>query len=461
MQPTNFVKKPIFTGVGIVVIIIAIMTSSYYMTKKNINLAYNTIKIAQLENNAFGSLQSNQSEEPVNIQNLAGVGSGGGGGELTSSIAGINGGGGMPVSFGERTDLKMRAPEWINYTYVYKGDDLEITETEMEVLKRTKDKASSQEFVRYISKINLDSLDLGKFQNTEITNLQINENRKFGYSLYLDFIDNNISINANWEQWPTPSIECRGLAQEESQKCFDANRLKLADVPADEILISIANQFLKDYEIDMSMYGKPEILDYWRNNYDTDSEAPIYISEAISVIYPLVINNQVIYDESGNKTGLTVQINIKNNKVAGLNGLTSQSYASSNYEVENDSQTIIALAEKGGLRRIYNYQEASKTVEVKLGTPTLGLIKYYQPSLDKKETAELLIPAYIFPVINSPETGAYNYVKNIVVPLVKEIITERISGDDDGLILVPLIEPAMPVIIVDEEEPMMEVEETE
>ena len=99
MQPTNFVKKPIFTGVGIVVIIIAIMTSSYYMTKKNINLAYNTIKIAQLENNAFGSLQSNQSEEPVNIQNLAGVGSGGGGGELASSIAGINGGSVMPVSF--------------------------------------------------------------------------------------------------------------------------------------------------------------------------------------------------------------------------------------------------------------------------------------------------------------------------------------------------------------------------
>jgi len=441
----NFMKKPVFAGVGIIVIVIAIMAGSYYMTKKNIGSVYDTIKIAQLENNAFGSLQSDQPQE-LGIDMLGkGIGAGNGGGGLALSEASAS--------------VGMIAPEWINYSYVYKGEDLEIAATEMEVLKRTKDKASGQEFTKYISKINLGSVDLGKFQNTEITNLQINENREFGYSLYLDFRNNNMSINTNWEKWPNISTKCQGLEREASQKCYDENRLKIGDVPADETIIAIADKFLKDYEIDMSMYGTPEVLDYWRNNYDLAEDKTLaYIPESMLVIYPLIINDQIIYDESGNTTGLNVEVNIRNNKAGGLSGLTSQNYVSSNYAIENDSQEIIKIAENGGLRRMFNYPEASKTVEVELGTPTLGLIKYYQPNIDKGETAELLVPAYIFPIMNAPEGGTYTYTKNIVVPLVKEIIAERISGDDNSINPrpMPLIEPARKPMIEETEKPKAE-----
>ena len=112
-----------------------------------------------------------------------------------------------------------------------------------------------------------------------------------------------------------------------------------------------------------------------------------------------------------------------------MRDITSQNYISSNYEIENSSEKIIAIAEKGGLRQTFKYPEATKTIDIELGTPTLGLIKYYQYNRDKMESSELLVPAYIFPITDIPEE-TYFYQENIVVPLVKEIIAERIQNNN-------------------------------
>ena len=409
----NFMKKFSYAPAGIIILLLLIIPAAYYLTKKNINLAYDTLKITRVEEKAFGSLQSESpaGDEPALAETAKGLGGGGGGAPVGEASA-------------QDTAVGLPAPGWVNYNYIYKGDDLVITETAMEVLKKVKDSSSSKEFAKYISKLNLGSIDLGKFKNTTINNLDITEDREFGYSLYLNLVENSMSINTNWNKWPRPEAECR------DEKCLEQYRLKIEDMPADEEIITIADDFIKEYDIDMKNYGPGQVWDYWRQNYEIAPDKSLaYIPETVPVIYPLIINGQIIYDESGNKTGLTVEVNIRHKKAAGIRDITSRNYISSNYEIENSSEKIIAIAKKGGLRQTFKYPEATKTIDIELGTPTLGLIKYYQYNRDKMESSELLVPAYIFPITDIPEE-TYFYQENIVVPLVKEIIAERESSNN-------------------------------
>jgi hypothetical protein len=225
--------------------------------------------------------------------------------------------------------------------------------------------------------------------------------------------------------------------------CFANLRVKETDIPADSDLISVADAFLAEHNIDKSVYGEPEVGGSydWRIMYENSPDkANYYFPDAIDITYPLKVDGKNIYDEwNGTKQGITVSVNIKAKKVANLYGLTTQTYDASPYAMETDVKKLLAYAEQGGSSGYY-YGPEAKTVDLELGDPVSVYIRYYDYKTSSNN--EMLIPAYYFPINNPPKDTNF-FRKGIVVPLAKDILAERFPADGvNPPVPMPLSEPA-------------------
>lgn len=409
---------------------------------ENIQLLTGKVEIEPTGKNAFGSL----SMEPVAF------GRGGGGGTESLAVAptdlGVqtaiptpdapmvaaspsiavaptsntrtqSGGGG-----GNGVDMKIMPP-FYNYRYIYKGEDLQLDEKEVNVYRRQKGLSSSTAN-QFLKQLRFGMVDMTKFNNLNIDSINLMENKEYGYNIMINFRDGIISVNENWELWPSPTKQCQ------TPECYDSARIKPNEVPADSELIRIADGFLKDYGISTENYGKAQVLDYWRRELAAASDlTQVYIPDIASVVYPLILDGKQVYDEGGSPSGLVVNVNIRAKKASGVQELAVQKYQSSAYEAETDVTKVLKLAESGGFRPIYYAMENSgdKTEDIELGTPTKSLIKIWQYKNGASE--ELYVPALVFPVISSPKNTpnyGYNYKTNVIIPLAKEIL----NGDNNG-----------------------------
>ena len=164
----------------------------------------------------------------------------------------------------------------------------------------------------------------------------------------------------------------------------------------------------------------------WKKQQTRDGFASsLHIPSNISVIYPLKIDEREIYNQSGIREGLRINVNIPLMRVSGAYGITTQNYESSLYETETDFEKLVDVAENGGsiypiplLEQENNQQE---TVALRLGTPTFSYIKHWH--FIGKETQELIAPALIFTIINATEKGYYQ--ENIVVPIIKDLLRQN------------------------------------
>ncbi len=422
----NFMKKFNFALGGLMVCLLLVAGAVYYTKNGNgLKLAYdNNPKIIQAGENAFGKL-SDVSE--VNTQ-ATGIGGGMGGSLATTSEIDNSrpqsggGGGGVGID-------KMIAPfppyDYQTYRYVYKGEELDLSEAKREVLKRLKGDAVSVDLGNLLGSLNLGLVDLGKFSNLRLQSASFIQPGAKGYNIYVSVDESNISING---MWPQPLT----MESDQSKLCIDGpgcgyNPVKLSEIPADEELISIANSFVAEYAIPVQAYGTPEVQNDWRIYYEAAQDKNnYYLPEVLNVVYPLMINGQFVYDEGGNKTGLNVGVNVRNKKVTSVWDLSLQNYQSSMYDSETDSARILKIAEKGGM---YGYVDpnAKTVVDIELGTPKLEFVKMW--NYKNFQSEELLIPSLIFPITNQPESSPnYYYRKSVVVPLIKEILDRDTNG---------------------------------
>jgi hypothetical protein len=238
--------------------------------------------------------------------------------------------------------------------------------------------------------------------------LQITENKDYGYSVYIEPKQGYVSISMNWEKWPQDVYQ-RQLTESE----------RLSDQEA----ISIAKSFVKNYGIDVSNYGEPEIVDYYGNRYymaqdsTGNGESSSYVPDSVSVVYPLYIDGQEVYDQSGSKTGINVEVSARYGKATYASNITINSFQSSAYQIEGDWEKIMAFAKKGGTSSYYQYEDPTEVIEIELGTPSLQLVKTWQVSNDKYDGEELYVPSIVFPVLSNSSNG-YFYQQSIIVPLV-------------------------------------------
>lgn len=390
-------------------------------------------EIIRMQSNAFGSL--------ANLTD-GGRGQGGGGngneavartpladGETDPKIAPDGQGGGG-------TDLSYRP---INYKYTYKGEDFTVDSDTMEVFRRASGGFSPGDLNSFLSRFDAGLFNISKFGSASLDYVTASEQRDFGYTLSLDLKQGMVSISENWEKWQTPDRRCMDEA------CYQQYRITADQIPSDEAAINIANAFLDEYGIDRSAYGAPVIQNMWRVMYEAAADkSSVYLPDSVSVIYPSKIGDNEVYDQGGQKSGMYVTINVRVNKVSYLGELSAQRYEGSAYGTEKDTARLLKVAEAGGQ---YGYmpfytEPNVETVELELGKPSTGYVRMWQNL--NGVGRELYVPSLIFPVLNPP---AEYYVKNVTVPLIKEILDASPNGvvmpgsvQPDGVTM-PMIEP--------------------
>jgi len=327
-------------------------------------------------------------------------------------------------------DTRRIMPRRVNYEFVYKGKDFDLPAGELPVYKRIKKSGSARDLAQELMDIQTDLMDLSRLRDARIRNLDLVENRQFGLSLNFNLQENMISLNKHYDKWPNPFADCQG-----DRECYENKRLSPGDVPSNKRIIGLADEFVSSYGIDMGHYGPGKVQDHWRKTYarapDKDN---VHIPDEMSVVYPLVLNGQTVYAQSGEPTGLVVNVDIRHGKVAGAHPVMAYNFQSSAYPAVDDQESVLKLAKNGGLQPYYKHKDPTETVTVELGTPQSALFKYFRHNQEDRTTQELYVPAFIFPVKSVSDDSAYFYREAVVVPAVKDLVDIR---QPDGGIGIP------------------------
>jgi hypothetical protein len=373
-------------------------------------------EIVRIQSNGFGDLTS------LNAGGQGGRNQSGGGGAESSVVnpaptSGVSedaklAAGGM----GGGTDMSYRP---INYKYTYKGEAFTVDSDTMEVFRRSGG-FSPGNLNSFLSRFDAGLFNINKFGNASLDYVTASEQRDFGYTLSLDLKQGMVNISENWEKWQTPDRRCQDEA------CYQQHRITADQIPSDEAVINTANAFLDEYGIDRSAYGTPVVQNMWRVMYETAADkSSVYLPDTVSIVYPSKIGDNEVYDQGGQKSGMYVSVNVRVNKVSYLGELSAQRYEGSAYGTEKDTARLLKVAEAGGQ---YGYmplytEPNVETVELELGKPTTGYVRMWQNL--NGVGRELYVPSLIFPVLNAP---AEYYVKNVTVPLIKEILDANPNG---------------------------------
>jgi hypothetical protein len=362
----------------------------------------------------------------------------GGGGPVASPMAPMADG--DVAATAETSNAKMVAPyggsdmmiyPYYQYEYVYKGEPVELTDQNVSVMRRKKPVLPA---AGSLLGMDLDLLNLGSFPGLLSDSFSMLQDRKNGYMVSVNLREGTVWINQNWEKWDNPATACQDEA------CFNRYRLKMSDVPADDVLINAANAFLQEHGIPLDHYGTPEVDVSWKQFEGSPMPADsIYVPDSITVMYPLTIDGQKVTEEAGITYGLSVGVSIRDKQVTSVWNLQSQNYESSEYPAvtsQDDVMNFLSKFEQPDMRLMQDVQIEKKTVE--LGTPTKGLVRMYR--YDGTTQDELLVPALLFPVTTQPTEG-YFYRKHVAVPLSKELFDEVLNRQNGGGMPMPLMEP--------------------
>jgi hypothetical protein len=295
----------------------------------------------------------------------------------------------------------MPIDEIIAYEYIYEGELPNLSTIDTRVFKKNNSLTMPDVINEKISNLQFDWLSLSSFDDLRVTSLSLNEANTNGFSISLDFINGYISIYKNSAM----------LGVDYSQP------LSANDLPNDETLIEMSDEFLRQIGLDKSGYSSPTIDRSW---IDTD----VWVPESMQITYPIKIEGREVYAMSGLPTGLGVSANLRTDKIDALYGPLVTSYETSNYEITSNPQAILDIAIKGGLWE-YQPKNASKTFRATLGAPDIVWAEYYSYN-ESSMNQVLYVPALRFPVISIDENAPYKK-QWVIVPLVKEILEAEAS----------------------------------
>jgi len=360
-----FNKRFVYAFGSIVALVCLALTITFLFGEEEEKLVVEK-RIKDMGQNAFGELILAEKTEDSNTE-----------------VLGFGGGGDVAT-------MAMPSPDAISFKYVYKGEDFQIAD-KATVYRKSKEASLGNSLDSVLGSIGVEGVNLNNFKNKKINSMEISEDKDHGYSIFLDFRNSAIYINANWEKW--------------SQDFFD----KTGSISAEEA-IAIADKFIAEYGIDTTMHGEGEIL--------KDRGVGI-MSESSTVVYPLKINGQIVYDEGGQKYGIYANVSQGHKKVMSLGNIGHNFYESSTYNVKLNKEEAIEAAEKGGMYGYY-MSESAKIVEIELGTPKIELVKTWRFSEGNFSGEELFVPSLVFPVMNDP-AETYFYRDSVIIPLVGEV----------------------------------------
>lgn len=396
IMETGRMKKFNFAfGSGLFLLLIVAAVGLQINRKNQTSQVAESGKIIRVADNAFGGLQ--------NAQSTTGLGGGGpsGAASLKAPSAPNDTNPSIPMP-----DMRIYNP--VTFHYIYKGSDIAIPDKKLEVLKKSDTSFDSSGLASLLNKMNFGMLDFNGFSNLSLDSFTVSQ--KDGYAINVNPKQGNLNIYAVNQNYVCAKTEAPCTIPP----------TKITEVPADQELIDAANQFIKDHKINIDNYGKPEVVNDWKIQYEQAADkASVYVPDSGIIVYPLEINGIGVYDQMGNKTGLTVGVNFKSKKVMRLGELDFSNYQSSLYNTETDISKIMTVVENGGVNEYPSYDASAKVEDVELGSPKLQLMMYW--NYQNNESTQLYVPALVFPVTKAP-ASPYFYKKNVIVPIIKDIL---------------------------------------
>ncbi len=443
-----FWQKLTYVSAGVVVVILL----SLLVFPNFIDRDFKTERdkrIALLDERAFGDLNVELSESDTgdSIESMVGQ-------RTDDTVMGLGASSDSMPSQVEDISIMPYPVEQKNYRYVYEGnllEEIDLSKISNLVYKREIENNSARQVADRLSTTPNLPINLNNFSHKEVRHISINEEKDYGYSISLNLANNTLSIYSNWQKWPQPYKDCY------DRECIENLKLGASDMLSENQLISIANNFVNDYEIDLGDYGLAQVSDETitritnpKNN--TEHNYP----QEVFVVYPLIINNKETVDSYGKKEGIKVAINIRERKVSSVYNINYSRLVSSSYDLINNLENIEPLLYRGGLSPDIYRKNDLEEIEIKLNNPKIALVRTWIPSTDvSRGSAEIFIPSLVFPIKETP--NQYFYRQQVVIPLTKEVFEaslERLENQrlgDYDILPMPRIEPDTPRVDIEED----------
>lgn len=291
------------------------------------------------------------------------------------------------------------------YNYVYVGEDISLEEDKLEVLRRNVRAANVGSLA---GQFGLGLVNLQNIGNLQFENVSLTQGANSGMRVHINFQSGEISLNQDqgFAAMPEPY-----------------RPIQPSEIPANEELIRLADDFVKKHQVNLDGYGEAEVSDSFIRAVDlATTNAQMYLPEVVSVVYPLSIKGIQVYDQGASPQGVHVNINIRTKEVVSLHGLSVQQYEASLYNVETNVETLIDKWQ-GQNKYVYPSDIEVRTVDINLGTPQLVYVELFKWE-DFRGESRLMVPSYRFPVMEKPADAPY-YPDHIVMPLVPSLLENQ------------------------------------
>ncbi len=300
--------------------------------------------------------------------------------------------------------------EVVSYEYIYEGELPDLSAVDQTVYKRSGTMKIPRSIAEALSNLNFGILPLTNFDGLSISSFALVQDDPSGFTINVDSINNSFSLWRN-----------SGYMLD-----YDYSRVfKKEEIPNDDAIIKITNDFLNTHGFDLSIFGSPIIDRSWL-------QPDVWVPEALSAIYPFIIDGKEVWNMWGQPTGLSVNVNFREMEVDSLYAPGNTPFETSAYEITNDTEQILKVMKRGGFYGVA-VEGADKIYTSKLGEPKVVLAEHYLYSDDGTQTT-LFVPALQFPVIASDDERPY-FQSSVVVPLVKEILEDTKTEDAQPVLL--------------------------
>jgi hypothetical protein len=273
---------------------------------------------------------------------------------------------------------------------VYAGDLITLNQTTGAVLELDTSDQSRSEIINSIQSLGFDLTNINSvIASSTSETINLSESKPFGYSLTIDPDSASVAITEQTSLWPD-----------------NASLPNIKTLTSDISTIGTATAFLKTHNIDMSHYGTAQVV----SENATSSIA--------TVLLPLLINNQNVYNPDGSVYGITVTVDQIQNRVTAVTGISSQKYDASDYPLQTDFGGLLsAIGATTTQITSAIAADASSTIATTsistLSTPIQGLIHY------TNDEDSFFVPGLIFPLTVVSADGTTTPTAPLVVPLLE------------------------------------------
>lgn len=231
------------------------------------------------------------------------------------------------------------------------------------VIETDTSSGARSDLLSHIQNLGFELADMTSITNTNnsVGTLEVQESKPFGYIVSMDLNKMTMTISKNTSVWPD-----------------EADLPITSDINATDTITTAFN-FLKTHNIDTSNYGKAILL--------SENTA----SSTATVLLPLIIKQQNVYNADGSPYGMIVSVDQKLEKVIGVTNISLQKYTASPYPIETNFANILKII---NATTTVATSTATSTLP-RLETPKAGLIRYITSG------NEFFVPGLVFPVASS------------------------------------------------------------